>query len=84
MTNVKEKTAEAKTWSVRPVWQGRQELASKLRVSEFIAQLLYNRGISDFEQARHFLQPSLNDLIDPQQLTGIPAAVKRIRNAVSQ
>lgn len=84
MTNVKEKTAEAKTWSVRPVWQGRQELASKLRVSEFIAQLLYNRDISDFEQARHFLQPSLNDLIDPQQLTGIPAAVKRIRNAVSQ
>jgi len=76
------KKPEQKIWSLRPVWQGRAELARSLRTGELITQLLYNRGISAPESAQQFLQPSLNDLIEPQKLIGIPAAVKRIRQAL--
>ena len=58
------------------------ELAQKLRIPELVAQLLYNRNVADFESAQQFLQPSLNDLIEPDRLTGIAPAVARIRRAM--
>jgi len=57
-------------------------LAQKLQVTDLIAQLLYNRDITQFEDAQKFLQPSLHDLIEPQQLNGIKEAVQRIRRAM--
>ncbi|MBN1766721.1 MAG: single-stranded-DNA-specific exonuclease RecJ [Sedimentisphaerales bacterium] len=77
------KKAGESVWSVQPAWSGCRELAAHLRMPELIAQLLYNRGVSDVEQAQQFLHPKLNDLIDPQQLQGIPEAVKRIRRAIA-
>ena len=81
-----EKTAKdqgtEKLWQIKPLWPQRQELAKKLRVTDLIAQLLYNRGITQFDAAQKFLQPSLHDLIEPQQLAGIPQTVQRIRRAI--
>ncbi len=73
-----------KTWRVAPLWNGRSELAKQLRVSELVAQLLYNRGIRSAEEGRKFLQPSLSDLIEPEQMPGIAAAVKRIHQALQK
>lgn len=70
-------------WCIAPVWEDRKELAGKLRVSELVVQLLRNRGVNSFEEAQKFLQPSLNDLIEPERLLGMAAAVKRIRRAIS-
>ncbi|KPK78197.1 MAG: hypothetical protein AMJ79_00470 [Phycisphaerae bacterium SM23_30] len=70
-------------WRVKPAWQGRRQLAAKLHVPELVAQLLYNRGISEWQEARQFLQPSLNDMFEPQHLTGIDTAVKRINRALT-
>lgn len=72
----------AKLWKVKSPWEGRKELASKLRTAELVAQLLFNRGISDFESAQHFLKPTLSDLIEPERLPGIKQAAKRIRQAL--
>lgn len=69
-------------WIVKPAWEGRKELARQLRMPELVAQLLYNRGITEPEQARAFLHPTLKNLIDPATLIGIDAAVKRIRQAL--
>ncbi|MBN1845892.1 MAG: single-stranded-DNA-specific exonuclease RecJ [Sedimentisphaerales bacterium] len=81
-----EKTAKEQAsrmlWQVRPVWPQRDELARALGVPPLIAQLLGNRGITHFEAAQKFLQPSLNDLVEPGRLVGIPAAVQRIRRAI--
>ena len=71
-------------WCIKDAWQQREEFASQLRVPVLIAQLLYNRGVMEFDQARRFLQPSLNDLIEPQRLSGLAAAVRRIRQAMSK
>ena len=57
-------------------------LSSSLGIAPLAAQLLINRGISDPNTARAFLNPSLNDLLDPADLTGIAPAVKRIEQAV--
>jgi len=76
--------SQVASWQLMPPWQDRKKLADKLHVPQLICQLLYNRGISREAEARQFLQPSLSDLIDPQKLTGIKPAVKRIREALSQ
>jgi len=57
-------------------------MAKQLNTSELIAQLLYNRGIDQTDEARQFLQPSLNDLIEPHRMIGIAPAVKRIQKAL--
>ncbi len=75
---------EKTIWCVKETWQQREEFANRLGIPALIAQLLYNRGISEFEQAKRFLQPSLNDLIEPQKLYGLATAVRRIRQAMSK
>ena len=46
------------------------------------ARLLSIRGLDDPLSARRFLFPSLDDLLDPQRLTDLPAAVDRILRAI--
>jgi len=83
-TNRVKSKSEQIRWDIKPSWPERCHLADRLGVPELIAQLLYNRGLSDPDRARAFLQPSLSDLIEPDAFTGIPAAVKRIRRAIAE
>jgi len=76
------KTMEQVHWRVKPLWNDREEMASKLQAPNLVAQLLYNRGISELDQAKKFLQPSLKELIEPQHFTGIDSAVERISQAL--
>ena len=46
------------------------------------ARLLSIRGLDDPLSARRFLFPSLDDLLDPNRLTDLPAAVDRILRAI--
>jgi single-stranded-DNA-specific exonuclease len=57
-------------------------LSHELRVSPVTARLLSIRGLDDPLSARRFLFPSLDDLLDPQLLTDLPAAVDRILRAI--
>jgi single-stranded-DNA-specific exonuclease len=57
-------------------------LSHELRVSPVTARLLSIRGLDDPLSARRFLFPSLDDLLDPDRLTDLPAAVDRILRAI--
>lgn len=53
-------------------------LSRHLGISPISAQVLINRGIRNVDAARAFLQPQLNDLLEPDLLPGIEPAVERI------
>jgi single-stranded-DNA-specific exonuclease len=59
------------------------QLSHELRVSPVTARLLSIRGLDDPLSARRFLFPSLDDLLDPDRLTDLPAAVDRILRAIA-
>ncbi|MFO0477153.1 MAG: single-stranded-DNA-specific exonuclease RecJ [Bacteroidota bacterium] len=58
------------------------ELKTSLLVNDVIAKLLALRGISNFEKAKTFFRPSLNDLHDPFLMKGMETAISRINKAV--
>ncbi|MGI6527736.1 MAG: single-stranded-DNA-specific exonuclease RecJ [Caldicoprobacterales bacterium] len=58
-------------------------LMIELGISEITADLLVNRGVTGLDEARAFLNPSLDQLHDPFLLQGMDQAVNRIRQAVT-
>jgi single-stranded-DNA-specific exonuclease len=57
-------------------------LADEVGCPNAIAALLVSRGIADAAAARTFFNPSLDDLLDPLSMLGMPEAVARIQQAV--
>jgi len=57
-------------------------LAISLGVGAAVAQLLVQRGINTFEEARQFFRPSLSDLHDPYLMKDMDKAVERIEVAI--
>lgn len=53
-------------------------LAQSIGCSQLIADLLVQRGITNFEEAKLFFRPSLNDLHDPFLMAGMQAAASRL------
>ena len=60
-----------------------QHLAEALNVDRNIANLLAQRGISTFEEARSFFRPSLDELHDPFLMPDMHKAVQRIEQALA-
>ncbi len=60
-----------------------QHLTEVLNVDHKIANLLAQRGISTFEEARFFFRPSLDDLHDPFLMNDMHEAVQRIEKALN-
>ena len=59
-----------------------KRLASELGVDPVLAQLLVQRGITTFEQARSFFRPSLSNLHDPFLMKDMDKAVDRLHSAI--
>ena len=59
-----------------------RQLSSELGVDPVLAELLVQRGVRTFEQARSFFRPNLADLHDPFLMTDMDKAVERVRQAV--
>ena len=57
-------------------------LAESLRVHPVICRMLAQRGITDYESAKKFFRPSLDDLHDPYLMKGMRKAVDRIVDAI--
>jgi len=57
-------------------------LASRLGVDIPVATLLAQRGITNFDEARKFFRPSLEDLHDPFLMKDMDLAVARIEKAI--
>ena len=58
-------------------------LAAEVGIDRVLAELLVQRGIETFEQARSFFRPSLDNLYDPFLMKDMELAVERVRKAVT-
>ena len=59
-----------------------EKLADSLGVDKIIATLLVERGVTTFEEAKHFFRPSLDQLHDPFLMKDMDRAIARINDAI--
>ena len=74
-----------KRWNLKPLDHPKAiDLAKQLNISEILGQLLVQREISDFESAKKFFRPQLNDLHDPFLMKDMDKAVVRLQKAINE
>ena len=61
-----------------------KELAEVLHIDQHLANLLFQRGVTTFDEAKAFLRPSLDQLHDPYLMKDMDKAVARIELALSR
>lgn len=72
-----------KRWTLKPANEKHiQQLSEDLRIHPALCRLLAVRGINDYESAKRFFRPQLEDLHDPFLMKGMKQAVERISEAV--
>jgi len=67
-----------------PDWSIVDSLSESLKINKFLATIIAQRGISNFEMAKHFFNPEQNDLHDPFLMKGMKKAVERIVESIKQ
>ena len=79
-------TNTLKRWEIKPAASPNlvNTLAGELNLEPRLANLLAQRGVSTFEEARSFFRPALEELHDPFLMLGMDKAVARIRSAIAQ
>jgi single-stranded-DNA-specific exonuclease len=70
-------------WLIPPPWPQRDDVARRLRISPVAAQVLHNRGLTDPDDIRRFLEPRIADLHPPETLPGATFAAERIAAAIA-
>lgn len=74
------------TWNYRTLTELQSEtqniLADELSISPLLSQLLVQRDILNFEEARNFFRPDLSNLHDPFLMADMHIAVKRLTKAM--
>lgn len=74
-----------KRWNILPINEQQVlSLQNALKISPTICSLLVQRGIDDFEKAKQFFRPSLQDLYSPWLMKDMRKAVDRILLAVEK
>ncbi len=74
-----------KKWIIPPLnIELQTEVSNSLRISPVLSQLLINRGLTDVESARTFIQSNLSLLSDPMLLPDMEKSSKRIIDALSK
>ena len=59
-----------------------QNLADDLSIDEKLAEILIQRGVTSFDEAKNYFRPSLEDLHDPFLMKDMDVAVQRIEKAI--
>ena len=62
--------------------EANEKLANELNIEPILANLLTQRGIETFDQAKAFFRPELEDLHDPFLMKDMELAVERIKKAI--
>ena len=72
-------------WTLKPKPEQDKidDLAKALKIDGLVAQLLLQRGISSYDEAKRFFRPDLSDLHDPFLMKDMYAAVERIEKAIA-
>ena len=78
--------AVSKKWKIREGSdrQTVKQLSFELGVDPVLAELLVQRGVNTFEQARSFFRPDLANLHDPFLMKDMDKAVERVRRAITE
>src|SRR3712207_2066690 len=73
-----------KSWVFKavPPEEQRDSLAKAINVSPLLASMLLQRKISDFEEAKAFFRPVLENLHDPFLMKDMDKAVERLNRAI--
>ena len=71
-------------WTVKPAADSEKaaQLATELGIDRVLANLLVQRGVQTFEEARSFFRPRLEDLHDPFLMKDMDKAVERVHEAI--
>lgn len=78
----------SKRWLTKPIphtetdLKASTQLAKDLNISKSLAILLWQRGVNDFDSAKVFFTPSLENLHDPFLMKDMDLAVGRLLNAI--
>jgi single-stranded-DNA-specific exonuclease len=59
------------------------QLANELNIDPCLANILVQRGITNFEDAKYFFRPTLNQLHDPFLMKDMEQAINRISSAIT-
>ncbi|WP_373519419.1 single-stranded-DNA-specific exonuclease RecJ [Pricia sp.] len=72
-------------WTIKPkpTQTDIDALSEALHVEGLIAQLLIQRGITNYDEAKKFFRPQLSDLHDPFLMKDMDVAVNRIQTAIA-
>ncbi|MFP4048038.1 MAG: single-stranded-DNA-specific exonuclease RecJ [Bacteroidales bacterium] len=75
-----------KRWIYKPASKKNdiEKMSQSLNIDELLANLLIQRGIKTFEQARNFFRPDLDKLYDPFLMKDMNLAVERIEEALQK
>ncbi|HKZ38866.1 MAG TPA: hypothetical protein VJ184_14490, partial [Chryseolinea sp.] len=57
-------------------------LSKIININSYLASILIQRGVADFESAKDFFRPSLQQLHSPFLMKGMEQAVARLRRAI--
>ena len=73
-------------WTIKPKpeQEAIDHLSEALGVENLVAQLLIQRGITNFEEAKAFFRPELTHLHDPFLMKDMDKAVQRIEQAIAK
>ncbi|MBO0321097.1 single-stranded-DNA-specific exonuclease RecJ [Muricauda sp. CAU 1633] len=71
-------------WTIKPkpTQEAVDQLSKELNVDDLVSHLLLQRGITNYEEAKHFFRPELEHLHDPFLMKGMQKAVERIELAI--
>ncbi|MHA7832452.1 MAG: single-stranded-DNA-specific exonuclease RecJ [Flagellimonas sp.] len=72
-------------WTIKPkpTQESIDQLSEVLGVDDLVAQLLLQRGITNYEEAKAFFRPELSHLHDPFLMKDMTKAVDRIEQAMA-
>ncbi|HEX2532200.1 MAG TPA: single-stranded-DNA-specific exonuclease RecJ [Chitinophagaceae bacterium] len=77
--------SKEKRWRVTPARADKVDaLHRELKIHRVLCDLLVQRGIGTYDQARAFFRPQLSDLHDPFLMKDMDKAVERVLQAFSQ
>ena len=71
-------------WIIKPKGEQKyiDKLSKELNVSTSIANMLVQRGITTFDEAKNFFRPKLDDLHDPFLMKDMDKAIQRLEKAI--
>jgi single-stranded-DNA-specific exonuclease len=75
-----------KCWVLKPPGDPEKikELSKDLGIDQSLADLLVQRGVTTFDEAKTFFRPSLDNLFDPFLMKDMDKAIARIVRAIDQ